>query len=66
MKVFVKEEKCIGCGSCVSLTDGKIFDFNEEGHAYAKVEEIQKQDEEIVKTAIEYCPTDAIAEETDK
>ena len=34
MKVLVKEEKCIGCGSCVSLTDGNIFDFDEE--AYGK------------------------------
>ena len=37
MKVIVKDEKCIGCGSCVSLTDEKIFDFNEEGKAYATV-----------------------------
>lgn len=62
MKVFVKEEKCIGCGSCVSLTDSKIFDFNDNGMAYTKVEEIKNEDEEIVKTAIEYCPTGAIEE----
>lgn len=67
MKVFVKDERCIGCGSCVSLTDGKIFDFNDEtGKAYAKIEEIKEQDKEVVKTAIEYCPTDAITEKTDK
>lgn len=62
MKVFVKEEKCIGCGSCVSLTDSKIFDFNDNGMAYTKIEEIKNEDEEIVKTAIEYCPTGAIEE----
>ena len=62
MKVFVKEEKCIGCGSCVSLTDSKIFDFNDNGMAYTKDEEIKNEDEEIVKTAIEYCPTGAIEE----
>lgn len=60
MKVFVKEEKCIGCGSCVSLTDEKIFDFNDEGKAYAKVSEVPKEQEEIVKNAIDYCPTSAI------
>lgn len=64
MKVFVKDEKCIGCGSCVSVTDEKIFDFNDEGKAYAKVENVDENDVEIVKTAIEYCPTDAIAEKT--
>ena len=62
MKVFVKDEKCIGCGSCVSVTDEKIFDFNDEGKAYAKVEEVDAKDEELVKTAMEYCPTDAIEE----
>ena len=62
MKVFVKDEKCIGCGSCVSITDEKIFDFNEEGKAYAKVEEVTEEDLKNVKDAITYCPTDAIVE----
>lgn len=62
MKVFVKEEKCIGCGSCVSLTDGKIFDFNDEGKAFTKVSEVSEGQEEIVKNAIDYCPTSAIDE----
>lgn len=63
MKVIVKDEKCISCGSCVSLTDGEIFDFDEEtGKAFAKNKEIKKEDEEIVKTAMSYCPTDAISE----
>ena len=62
MKVFLKDERCIGCGSCVSVTDAKIFDFNDEGKAYAKVEDIIDEDVEMVKTAMEYCPTDAIIE----
>lgn len=62
MKVFVKDEKCIGCGSCVSVTDSQIFDFNDDGIAYAKTEEINESDIEKVKTAIEYCPTSAIEE----
>lgn len=66
MKVFVKDEKCIGCGSCVSVTDEKIFDFNDEGKAYTKVEEIDDNDVEIVKAAMDYCPTDAIAEVTNE
>lgn len=64
MKVFIKDEKCIGCGSCVSLTDGNIFDFDDEtGKAIAKVENIDSNDEEMVKQAIEYCPTNAIIED---
>ena len=63
MKVCVINEKCIGCGSCVSVTDEKIFDFNDEGMAYAKVEDIKEEDIEIVKTAMDYCPTSAITME---
>ena len=66
MKVFIKDERCIGCGSCVSVTYEKIFDFNDEGKAYAKVEDIKEEDIEIVKTAMEYCPTDAILEVIDE
>lgn len=60
MKVFVKDEKCIGCGSCVSITDEKIFEFNDEGKVSAKVEEVDGDDVSLVKSASEYCPTGAI------
>lgn len=63
MKVFVKDEKCIGCGSCVSLTDEKVFDFNDDGKAFVKDDDILKEDEEAVKNAINYCPTGAIYED---
>ena len=63
MKVLVDQEKCIGCGSCVSITDSKIFDFDDDGKACLKVSEIAKEDEENVSNAIEYCPTGAISEE---
>lgn len=63
MKVIIKDEKCIGCGSCVSLTDSKIFDFNDQGTAYVKSNNIKKEETETVKQAIEYCPTGAIEQE---
>ena len=62
MNVFVKDEKCIGCGSCVSLTDGKVFDFNDEGKVCVNVEKIDEKDIELVEKAIEYCPTAAIVD----
>ena len=65
MKVCVDENKCIGCGSCVSLTDSKIFDFNDDGKAYVKVDKIAEEDKESVTTALEYCPTGAISEKTE-
>ena len=64
MKVKIDEDKCIGCGSCVALTENKIFDFNDEGKAYpVKKELTEKEEIDIAKEAIEYCPTNAISEE---
>ncbi len=63
MNLKIDEDKCIGCGSCVSLTDSKIFDFNDEGKAYVKNNEVTKEEEENVKNAIDYCPTAAISNE---
>ena len=63
MKVRVDEDKCIGCGSCVSITDSKIFDFNDDGKAYAVTPEVSEEDKETAHTAVEYCPTSAISEE---
>lgn len=62
MKVKVSDDKCIGCGSCASLTNSEIFDFNDDGLVYVKKQ--PTTDEEIADslTAIEYCPTEAIEE----
>lgn len=59
MKVKVNDN-CIGCGSCISLTDSKIFNYNDDGLAECIVDEISESDEEVVENAIAYCPTSAI------
>ena len=53
-------EKCIGCGSCIAITDSKIFDYNDEGLAECVKEELTPEDEKLVDESIKYCPTDAI------
>lgn len=63
MKVNIIEDKCIGCGNCVSLTEAQIFDFNEEGLAETVETNVPKDMEETVKDAINQCPTEAIVEE---
>lgn len=63
MKLKVNKDKCIGCGQCVSLTDQKVFDFNEEGLAEAITEEIPQDLVEISNEAKNNCPTEAIEEE---
>ena len=57
MKANVKQDKCIGCGNCVALTESQVFDFNDEGLAECILEEIPSDLEEITNEAIEQCPT---------
>ena len=60
MKANVKQDKCIGCGNCVALTESQVFDFNDEGLAECILEGIPSDLEEITNEAIEQCPTEAI------
>ena len=62
MKVKIDQEKCIGCGNCVALTNSQVFDFNDDGLAECIVGEINEELEETVKEAKEQCPTEAIQE----
>lgn len=62
MKVKVIEDKCIGCGNCVALSESQIFDFNDAGLAQAIVDEVPTDLEEVAKDAISQCPTEAIEE----
>jgi len=45
------------------LTDSVIFDFNDDGLAYAKKEEVSGDDIELANQAIAYCPVAAIEKE---
>ena len=62
MKVKVEQDKCIGCGNCVALSDSQVFDFNDDGLATAIVDEVPSDLEGVAKEAIEQCPTEAIEE----
>ena len=53
-------ENCIGCGSCVAITESKIFDFNDEGLANCIVDEIDEENQELAQEAANNCPTGAI------
>lgn len=63
MKVNVIKDKCIGCGNCVGLTEGQIFDFDDDGLAEAIVDSVPNDLEELAKDAVSQCPTEAITEE---
>lgn len=63
MKAKVIQDKCIGCGNCVALTESQVFDFNEDGLAECIVKEVPADLEEVTKEAIEECPVEAIEQE---
>ena len=53
MKAKVNQDKCIGCGNCVALTESQVFDFNDDGLAHCILEEVPADLEEVTKEAIE-------------
>lgn len=62
MKIEVDQNKCIGCGNCVALTQNEVFDFNDDGLAECIMEDIPEDKKEVAKEAITECPTEAIKE----
>ena len=63
MKLKVNKEKCIGCGQCVSITDQKVFDFDDDNLAKVIESPVTPENEETANEAMESCPTGAIEEE---
>ena len=59
MNTHVEKDDCISCGICPSLCP-EIFEFDEDGIAYAKTEEVPEDLEDLVLEAAESCPTEAI------
>ena len=57
--VKVNSEKCIGCGSCVSVCD-EVFEIDSETHK-ARVKAGQENSErDCVQQAKDFCPVQAI------
>ncbi|MEM2707824.1 MAG: ferredoxin [Candidatus Pacearchaeota archaeon] len=56
-KVKIDKEKCIGCGSCVSICDNFYI---KNGKANVKKEIINEEEYDKNLEAAELCPTNAI------
>jgi len=56
MKINVDENKCIGCGVCVSVCPD-VFEIGENGKSVVKEKETDKK---CAKEAAESCPVNAI------
>lgn len=61
MKVKVNQDACIGCGACPAIAP-EVFDLNDEGLSFVKVEDVPGDNEEAAQDAIDSCPTGAIEE----
>lgn len=61
MKAKVIRENCIGCGACQAIAPN-IFEIDDEGLSKVIAEEIDDNEEEDFKDALESCPTGAIVE----
>jgi ferredoxin len=57
-RVYIDEEECIGCESCVSICE-EVFGFNEDtGKAFVKLEEGGPEDQ--IQEAMDSCPAECI------
>ncbi len=61
MKLEVKQDVCIGCGSCVANCD-KVFDFNDDGLAHVIETPVKEENIKSAKEAKDECPVGAIVE----
>lgn len=59
MKVEVDDDACGGHGVCWGLCP-EVFELNEDGFAFVKVDEVPVEHEAAVRKAVSQCPTYAI------
>ena len=59
MKVHVDAGVCAGFGVCVGLCP-EVFELHDDGYAVVRVDEVPKEFEEVVRKALNQCPSRAI------
>ena len=56
--VYIDEEECIGCGSCVEICP-EVFQMKEDGEK-AEVVKSEGGPEDLIQEAIDTCPVSCI------
>lgn len=64
MKLKVLDDVCIGCGACQAICED-VFEINDEGIAFVKVDEIPEDKIDEAADAKEGCPVGAIVDAGD-
>lgn len=59
MKVHVDPEICAGFRVCLGVVP-ELFELHDDGYAYALVEQVPTELEDLVRRAASQCPSNAI------
>ena len=65
MEIKINKDKCLGCGICVGI-NSDVFDFDDDGLSKVNNDNINEENIEEVKDAINSCPVGAIEEESNE
>lgn len=60
MKVVIDTEICAGFGICVGISP-EVFELHEDGYATVLVDEVPPELEDLVRRAVDQCPSRAIS-----
>ena len=60
MKVRVDAGVCAGFGVCLGLCP-EVFELHDDGYAIVRVDEVPKEFEDVVRAAVNQCPSRAIS-----
>jgi ferredoxin len=60
MKVHVDPEVCAGFGICTGISP-EVFELHEDGYATVLVGEVPPELEDLVRRAVDQCPSRAIS-----
>ena len=65
MKINIDQDKCLRCGMCTGIATD-IFEFDDDGNIKANESNINADNKDSIKDAINSCPVGAISKEEEE